>query len=30
MKKIAIQFGVLNTVITVLYVLGIYIVDENL
>ncbi len=30
MKKIAIQFGVLNTVITVLYVLGIYIVDEAL
>jgi len=30
MKKIAIQYGVLNTVITVLYVLGIYIVVENL
>lgn len=29
-KKLALQFGVLSTLVTVIYVLGIYIVDESL
>ena len=30
MKKIAIQYGILSTLVSVLYVLGIYIIDESL
>ena len=30
MKKIAVQFGIISTLVSILYVLGIYIVDESL